>query len=146
MTKLSAILILVLVINAGAWSQSQNNPFLGRWDFNTSVSIAMYRESQPTLSSSQMQSVRAWMTKSYAGTTFVSGADGQAFLKNLPRLKPGTPPTTEMTDWKGSWTADGDGYDLTLTANGENKSMTAKVSNDRLTIVDDKNTWIFDRE
>src|SRR5262249_10196887 len=34
MTKLPAILILLAVINAGAWSESQNNPFLGRWDFN----------------------------------------------------------------------------------------------------------------
>src|SRR5262249_19644749 len=34
MKKLSSILILLLVIDAHAWSGSQNTPFLGRWDFN----------------------------------------------------------------------------------------------------------------
>jgi hypothetical protein len=34
MTKLFAIPVLVVVITAGGWSESQNNPFLGRWDFN----------------------------------------------------------------------------------------------------------------
>jgi hypothetical protein len=137
---------LTTFIKTGASPKYGSEQILGHWDINTSVSIAMYRESQPTLSSSQMQSVRAWMTKSFSDTTFITGTDGQAFLKKLPQLKPGTPPTTEMTDWKGSWTADGDGYDLTLTGNGENKSMTAKISNDRLTILGDKYPLIFDRE
>jgi len=94
-----------------------------------------------------MKSIRAWMTKSYEDTTFVAGTDGQAFLKNLPRLVPGKPPTTEIATWTGSWTAnDTTNYDLTLTANGENKSMSARISNDRLTLTDDKSTLIFERE
>jgi len=119
---------------------------LGHWDFNAGATVIMLGRVQPTITSSQMQSARAWMTKSYADTTFIAGTDGQAFLKKLPRLKPGTPPTTEMANWKGSWTANNTDYDLTLTANGENKSMTAKISGDRLTLSDDKTTLIFDRE
>jgi hypothetical protein len=133
-------------LKTGKSAKYDSEKILGRWDFNASVTVAMLREAQPNISSSQMQSARAWITKSYADTTFVAGTDGQAFLKNLPHLKPGNPPTTETATWKGSWSADGDNYDLTLTANGENKSMTAKISNDRLTLSDDKNTLIFERE
>jgi len=133
-------------LQTGKSEKYDSEKILGQWDFNASVTVAMLREAQPNISSSQMQSARAWMTKSYADTTFVAGADGQAFLKNLPQLKPGTPPTTETATWKGSWNANDANYDLTLTANGENKSMTAKISNDRLTLTDDKTTLIFDRE
>jgi hypothetical protein len=137
---------LTTYLKTGKSDKYDLEKILGRWDFNVSVTVAMLRESQPNIPSSQMKFIRAWMTKSYENTTFVAGADGQAFLKNLPRLKPGTPPTTETATWTGSWTADGGNYDLTLTANGENKSMTAKISNDRLTLTDDKSTLIFDRE
>ena len=78
------------------------------------------------------------------------GSDGQAgtgpvFLKNLPRIKPGTPPATESLTWKGSWTVKDGAYDLALTSNGENKFMTAQTSGARLTLKDDKNTLVFDR-
>jgi hypothetical protein len=118
---------------------------LGRWDFNIGVTVAMLREAEPNIPSSEMRSVRAWMITSYADTFFIAGSDGQAFLKSLPHLT-GKPPVTETADWKGSWTEDGDNYDLTLTSNGENKSMTAKISNDRLTLTEGKNVLIFDRE
>jgi hypothetical protein len=103
----------------------------------------MLRESQPNIPSSQMRSVRALWTDAFAQTVFIAGTDGQVFLKNLPNFK-SKPPSPET--WTGSWTADDTNYDLTLTSSGENKSMTAKISNDRLTITDDKSTLIFDRE
>jgi hypothetical protein len=136
---------LTAYLKTGKSQKYDSEKILGNWDFNARVTLAMLREAEPNISSSQMQSTRAWMTKSYADTTFVAGSDGQAFLKNLPRLKPGKPPTTETATWKGSWTADGENYDLLLTANGANKSMSAKISNDRLTLSDEKTTLIFDR-
>ena len=86
--------------------------------------------------------VRALWTEAYAQTVFETGSDGQAFLKNLPDFKT-HPPTPET--WTGTWTADDTNYDLTLSSNGENRSMTAQTDGVRLTIKDDRDTLIFDR-
>jgi hypothetical protein len=137
---------LTAYLKTGKTGKFDPEKILGRWDFNVGVTVAMLREAEPNIPSSEMRSVREWMTKSYADTVFIAGTDGQAFLKNLPHLKPGKPPVTETADWKGSWTADDTNYDLTLTANGENKSLTAKITGDRLTLTEDKNMLIFDRE
>lgn len=132
-------------LNTGKSASYDGETILGRWDFNVSTTVAMLRQAHPNYTATEMRAARAWMTQAYADTKFVAGSDGQAFLKNLPRTKPGTPPVTESTTWKGSWTVNGAAYDLALTCNGENKAMTAQTSGARLTINDDKNVMIFDR-
>jgi hypothetical protein len=136
---------LTSYLQTGKSAKYDAEPILGRWDFNVSVTVAMLRLAHPNYTAPEMKAARAWMTQAYADTKFVAGSDGQAFLKNLPRIKPGTPPTTEMATWKGSWTANGTNYDLALTSNGENKSITVQMNGARLTLKDDKNTLIFDR-
>jgi uncharacterized membrane protein required for colicin V production len=130
-------------LQTGTSPKYDSEKIVGFWDFNASVTLAMLRETEPNIPSSEMRSVRALWTQAYAQTIFIAGTDGQAFLKNLPNFK-SKPPSPET--WTGSWTADDTNYDLILTSNGENKSMTAKISNDRLTLSDDKTTLIFDRE
>jgi hypothetical protein len=137
---------LMNYLQTGKSTNFDSIKILGRWDFNVSTTVAMLRQARPNIPASEMRSVRAWMTRAYADTTFVAGGDGQAFLKNLPHLKPGKPPTTEVATWKGSWTAYDTNYDLSLSSNGDNKSMTAQISDARMTLKDDKNTLIFDRE
>jgi hypothetical protein len=134
---------LVAYLKTGKSAKYDAETILGRWDFNVSTTVAMLREARPNIPASEMRALRALWTKGFADTTFVAGADGQAFLKNLPDFKK-QPPT--MDTWKGSWTADDTNFDLSLSDNGENKSMTAQTSNGRLTLKDDKNTLIFDRE
>ena len=140
---------LVAYLKTGK-SSKYDAEILGHWDFDVSVTVAMLRQANPKFTASEMKAARNWMTQAYADTKLVTGSDGQpdtgpAFLKNLPRIKPGTPPTTETATWKGSWTGKDGTYDLALTSNGENKSLTAKISGARLTLKDDKNTLIFDR-
>jgi hypothetical protein len=130
-------------LQTGKSAKYDGEKILGRWDFNVSTTIAMLRQSRPNIPASEMRAIRAMWTQGFADTIFVAGGDGQAFLKNLPDFK-NKPPTPET--WKGSWTADDTNYDLSLSSNGENKSMTAQTSNGRLTLKDDKNTLIFDRE
>lgn len=132
-------------LNTGKSASYDGETILGRWAFNVSTTVAMLRQAHPNYTATEMRAARAWMTQAYADTKFVAGSDGQAFLKNLPRIKPGPQPTTESATWKGSWTVNGAIYDLALTCNGENKTMTAQPSGARLTINDDKNTLIFDR-
>jgi hypothetical protein len=135
---------LEVYLKTGKSPKYDPETILGRWDFNVSTTIAMLRQARPNIPASEMRGIRALWTQGYADTTFVAGGDGQAFLKNLPDFKK-QPPAPET--WKGSWTDnDGTNYDLSLTSNGENKSMTAQTSGARLTLKDDKNTLIFDRE
>jgi hypothetical protein len=95
-----------------------------------------------------MRTLRAWVTQSYAKTAFVAGADGQAFLKNLPHLKTqaGQPPTTETATWQGKWKGDGVDYELSLNSSGKKQSMPAEIDGTRLTIKDDKTTLVFAHE
>jgi len=106
--------------------------------------VAMLRQARPNIPSNEMRAIRAMWTQGFADTTFVAAGDGQAFLKNLPNFKK-QPPTPET--WKGTWTASGTNYSLSLDCNGENKSMTAQIGGGRLTLKeDDKNILIFERE
>jgi phosphate/sulfate permease len=134
---------LTVYLQTGKSPKYDTQAILGRWDFNVNTTIAMMRQARPNIPASEMRAVRALWIQGFADTTFVAGADGQAFLKKLPDFKK-QPPTTDT--WKGSWTANDTNYDLSLSNNGENKSLTAQTSGRRLTLKDDKNTLIFDRE
>ncbi|MGD1088630.1 MAG: CvpA family protein [Verrucomicrobiota bacterium] len=139
---------LTIYLKTGKSPKYDPEKILGRWDFNVSVTVAMLRQSRPNIPASEMRAARAWMSQAYADTTFVAGGDGQAFLKKLPQLKMqrGKLPTTEIATWEGSWTANNTNYDLSLSSNGENKSMTAETDGTRLTLKSDKNLLVFDRE
>lgn len=121
---------------------------IGRWDFNIAATTSRLLETRPVISSREMRTLRAWVTQSYAKTAFVAGADGQAFLKNLPHLKtqPGQPPTTETATWQGKWKGDGADYELSLSSGGQKQSMPGQIDGTRLTIKDDKTTLVFARE
>ena len=134
---------LLVYLKTGKSAKFDNETILGRWDFNIGTSIAMLRQAQPNIPASDMRGIRALWTQGFADTTFVAGGDGQAFLKNLPNFKK-QPPAPET--WKGSWSGNGTNYDLSLASNGETKTMTAQTSGTRLTVKDDRNILVFDRE
>ena len=134
---------LVTYLQTGKSPKYGEEKILGRWDFNLSTTIAMLRQSRPNIVASDMKTIRASWQLGYSNTTLVAAGDGQVFLKSLPNFK-AKPPTPET--WKGSWTANGADYDLTLANNGENKPMKATISGTRMTLKDDKNTLILDRE
>ena len=134
---------LVVYLKTGKSPKFDAATILGRWDFNVVTSIAMLRQGRPNIPASEMRAIRALWLQGFADTTFVAGGDGQAFLKNLPNFQK-QPPAPET--WKGSWSGNGTNYDLSLASNGENKSLTAQTTGARLTLKDDKNTLIFDRE
>ena len=134
---------LVVYLKTGKSPKFDAATILGRWDFNVVTSIAMLRQARPNIPASEMRAIRALWLQGFADTTFVAGGDGQAFLKNLPNFQK-QPPAPET--WKGSWSGNGTNYDLSLASNGENKSLTAQTTGARLTLKDDKNTLIFDRE
>ena len=121
---------------------------LGRWDFNVSVTITLFRQGRPNIQPNALRAARAWMTEAYADTTFVAGADGQAFLKEMPHLKtqPNQPPVTEKTTWRGQWKDNGTNFDLSLNSNGQSKPMTARTDGLRLTLQSGNDSFVFDRQ
>ena len=137
-------------LKTGKSPKYDSEKILGRWDFNVSVTITMLRQARPNIQLNTLRAARVWMTEAYADTTFVAGADRQAFLKNLPHLiiQPNDqPPTMEKNTWQGQWKNNGTNYDLSLGNNGQSKLMTAHTDGMRLTIKSGKDpALVFDRE
>ena len=123
-------------------------PILGRWDFNVMASLTALAQAQANVPSSDMAAMRALWGPAYAHTTFVAGADGQAFLKNLPHFKaqPNQPTTFDTSTWNGQWKNGGNNYDVTLASSGANKFSSAMIDGSRLTLKSASDTLIFDRE
>jgi len=139
---------LYAYLQTGQSAKYGSEKIIGRWEFNIAATTSRMLETRPVISSREMRVLRAWVTQSYTKTAFVAGADGQAFLKNLPHLKsqPGQPPITETATWKGKWKGDGTDYKLSLSTSSQKQSMPAEIDDNRLTIKDDKTTLVFTRE
>jgi uncharacterized membrane protein required for colicin V production len=139
---------LVAYLKTGKSAKYSSEEIVGRWDFNTAATTSKMLESRPVISSREMRALRAYVTQAYVKTAFVAGADSQAFLKELPqpKVQPGQPPTIETASWQGRWKDAGGSYELSLTSSGKQQSMTAALDGSRLTIKDDKNTLVFDRQ
>jgi hypothetical protein len=134
---------LIAYLKTGKSAKYDGQPILGRWDFDVSVSVAMLRQTRPNIPSNEMRAIRALWSQSFANTTFIASGDGQAFLKSLPNFK-NQPPTPET--WKGTWAAEATNYNLSLSNDGGNKTMSAQIGGGRLTLKDENNLLIFDRE
>ena len=135
---------LYAYLQTGQTAKSGSEQIVGRWDFNAGAATAIMLQSRPVISSREMRAMRAVLTQAYARTAFVAGADGQAFLKSLPHFK--TPTTFDTAAWQGQWKNVGTNYNLSLNSNDRRQSMPAQINGTRLTIMDDKNTLVFDRE
>jgi hypothetical protein len=135
-------------LQTGRSAKFDSEKILGRWNFNVSASLNALGRTRQNIPSSEMRAMEALWTPAYAQTTFVAGADGQAFLKNLPHFKsqPNQPATFDTATWQGQWKSDGDNYGVTLTSSGTGKSATATIDGSQLTLKTDTDTWIFDRE
>ncbi len=137
---------LVAYLQTGQSAKYGSEKIVGHWSFNAGATTAIMMKSRPVISSREMRALRAVMTQSYARTAFVAGADNQAFLKNLPYNK--TPTTVDTATWQGQWKIAGTNYSLSLVNGSQKQSMFAQIDGDgtRLTIVDDRNTLVFDHD
>jgi uncharacterized membrane protein required for colicin V production len=135
---------LYAYLQTGQPSKFGSEKIVGRWYFNAGAATAIMLQSRPVTSSREMRAMRATMTQSYAKTAFVAGGDGQAFLKFLPHFK--TPTTFDTATWQGQWKNAGTNYNLALKSGNRKQSLPAQIDGTRLTIMDDKNTLVFDLE
>jgi hypothetical protein len=122
---------------------------LGRWNFNVSVAMSLFRRAKPNISSTEMQKWRKWMVAAFAKTSFVAMTDHQAILKNVPLVRlpaPGAVPSGGPQTLKGQW-KDLDGkYQLALSGGSKDEVLTAMIEGDRLTIASEGMGLVFDRE
>jgi hypothetical protein len=136
-------------LQTGQSAKFGSEKILGRWDFNVMESLTALAQTRANVPSSEMAAMRALWFPAYSNTVFVAGADGQAFLKNLPqhfKSQPNQPTTFDTATWQGQWKRDGDNYNVTLASSGANKFAAATIDGPRLTVKTESETWIFDRE
>ena len=135
-------------LQTGRSAKYEKEPLLGRWEFNVMLSLTALAQTQSNVPSSTMTAMLMLWTPAYSNTVFVASADGQAFLKNLPRFKaqPNQPATFDPVTWIGQWKSDGNNFDVTLGSSGANKAGTATTDGSHLTLQTGSDTYIFDRE
>ena len=138
---------LMTYLETGKSATFDSQKIIGHWVFNPLVTVAWMRQNNPKMSASEMRAIRAQVIQAYAQTHILVAGDNQLFFKNLPkfRVTPGQPPTLDLVNYKGDWSANGNIYDLHITGDGEEKFMSATADEHRLTVKDGKNLMIFDR-
>ena len=122
---------------------------LGRWYFNVSVSMSLFRRAKPTMSSKEMLQWKKWMVGAFAKTSLVAMTDHQAILKNAPQLKlptAGAAVSSAPQTLKGQWKDLDTKYQLALSGGSKEELLTATIEGDRLTIAAEGLGLAFDRE
>jgi hypothetical protein len=135
-------------LQTGQSAKFNSEKILGRWDFDVMASLMALVQSRANVPTTEMAAMRTLWFPAYSNTVFVAGADGQAFLKNLPhfKLQPNQPTTFNTAMWQGQWKTDGNNYNVTLASSGANKFASAAIDGSRLTLKTESDTLIFDRE
>jgi hypothetical protein len=139
-------------LQTGRSAKYEGEPILGRWDVNVVATLEAMVQTRANVPTTEMVAMRAFWYPAYTNTVFVAGADGQAFLDNLPHLQAPPspqshqPPTFDLATWEGQWQSSGNHYDLTLACGGASKSGTAMIAGARLTLNLGSDTLVFDRE
>ena len=139
---------LLTFLETGKSPKYDPERILGRWDFNVTVALAMFRKGKPNITSREMQYWRNWYTTAFAKTSFVAMTDHQVILKNVPQLPaPGAmPAATGPQTLKGEWKRLDGKYQLTLSDGIKEAEMIASLDGNRLTISGPGMSLVFDRQ
>jgi hypothetical protein len=138
-------------LKTGQSAKYDSEKILGRWDFDMNGALGLLKRTKLNLSGPEMQRLRIVATLSFSKTSFVATPepDKLAFLKDFgkvhPPKKPKEPLTVETQSFKGTWTSDGDKYELSFPEKGQT-TLQAVVEGDRLTITGDTFPMVFQRE
>jgi hypothetical protein len=130
----------------GKSAKYDNEPILGRWSFNSSASVAALKQSKPNMSVSELKLYRRLINFAYAKSSLVATPAHQAILKDVIAIRPGvkiegTPePATRTGDWQG----DSSSYRILFSDN--NKEMTVKAADGKLTLSGDWTPLVFSKE
>ncbi|MEY4918222.1 MAG: hypothetical protein RL616_2135 [Verrucomicrobiota bacterium] len=136
---------IAVYLQTGKSAKFDGEKILGRWQFNASVTLAWFRQSQPKIQVKEMASIRALWSAAYAQMTLHLTSDNLVFVKNYPHFQQSVPPFI-AENWNGDWSREGETYTIHLTLNGADKFVTATTPDGlRLSVKDGRNLLIFDR-
>jgi hypothetical protein len=133
-------------LRTGKSEKYDSEKILGRWSFDPGGTLALARKSKPNLPPAEMLKQRRWFNTAFDKAGLVAAPDQQAFLKNIPRIKPGTPPTVEYQIFPGQWKSLGGKYELALNMDGKAQEITVAIEGDRLTLNGAGMDFAFKRE
>ena len=130
---------------------------LGRWNFDTGASVMALKRLRPNVTAGYLRQLRAFFYPRLAGAVLKASPDKQVFLKEVARMKPGTPqpgarpgtpvpPVIEMVSFKGTWEKSGDKYDLSMDEGGQPLPLEASFEGDRLLVTGEAVPLVFIRE
>jgi hypothetical protein len=140
---------LMPYLQTGKSAKYDGEKFLGRWQFNASVTLAWFRQSQPKIQAKEMAAIRALWSAAYSSATFQLTSDNQVFVKNFPKFA--NPPQANQPlfnpeNWKGDWTREGEACSIHLKLNETERFMTATTTDGlRMSVKDGRTMLIFDR-
>jgi uncharacterized membrane protein required for colicin V production len=153
---------LATFLDTGESPKYSQEPILGRWNFNLRGTLALLRQSNPNITSTQMARLRGTMQAFFGKTRLIVGTDGQIAVKDWPNLKkppakpaapargaaptpPPAPPAPELVSSQGKWSGANGNYHLEFSAGGP-MTPSVTVEGDRMAVVADKAVAAFERE
>jgi hypothetical protein len=140
-----------MYLTTGKSSKYDDEPILGRWDFNLGRALYMFKQGKPNVGSIEMLRVRHSMSLIYSKTTLVAAPapEKQAFLKNIGKLRPPAKPNmlptaVDMETFQGHWEGDSGKYEFSFP--DRKRKLEAVIEGDKMTITGDAFPMTFDRE
>jgi hypothetical protein len=120
--------------------------FLGRWNFDLAGTMGLFRKDKPNLTAKQLAQQRGFMSALFGKAVFVATPEQQAFLKNVPSLKPAPGAGSNLQTLQGEWKGADGNYDLTITSDGKAEQMKADLQGSRLNVTAPGIGLVFSRE
>ena len=127
-------------------SQVFTEEILGRWDFDTIVTMSLVRKARPNLTASEAQKYRLAFLANFGKTTFVAAPGDMAVLKNFPHINRGNPPTIDLQNFQGQWEGVNGKYTVTLPVEGKDQQLIGEIHGDRLALTGQELNLGFVRE
>jgi hypothetical protein len=116
-------------------SQTFTNDIYGRWNFDITGTMALFRRAHPNLTASEAQKLRATFASTFSRTTFMAAPPDMAILKNFPHVNRGAnPPTIDLQKCTGHWDEANGSYLVTLSIEGKDQQLTGQIRGDRLAL------------
>jgi hypothetical protein len=137
-------------LKTGKSAKYDNEPLVGRWDFDAKGTLNYLKRLRPNINFYDMQRAKAVIPLSYSKTTLVAttAPEKLAFLKDFGRLRASTNPKqplqADFQTFKGQWSGDGGKYQFSFSNNGP--ALEGTVEGDRLTISGNDYPLVFGKE
>ena len=138
-------------LTTGKSDKYDDEPILGRWNFDVGRALYAFKQSKPNVGSQEMAIVRHMVELRFSKLALVAtpAPDKQAFLKNFGKpkapAKPGQLPTAvDLQTFQGHWDGGAGKYEFDFSE--VKRKLQATVDGDRMTITGEAYPLTFEKE